>query len=95
MGRAGLYLFPSAVILCLPGLVAALIARREGSRAVWVAAVLLWLLAAAAGIGAVVLPAWKYFSTRRYDPNAEDVEARKQLGRRLAVSREEFERQQA
>jgi hypothetical protein len=95
MAQAALYLFPSAVILCLPAVLVAAIANSDGSVAGSIAALLLGLLAVAAGVGAVVLPAWRFFSNRRYDPNGEDVEARKELGRRLAVSREEFEKQQA
>ena len=56
-----------------------------------VVAVLAWLVLVVGGIAAVGLPVWQYVGSRRYDPNAEDVEVRKQKGRILALTRAEFD----
>jgi len=102
VGKAALYLFPSG---CLLGLAAAGVltltmsnAGREG----WTASYVIWMiigamagLTAAAGvIASLVLPVWRYFSCRRYDPNTEKVEVRKARGQSLAVTKTEFDRRQ-
>ena len=103
MAQAGLYLFPSACILALPASLVLFTALGMGDREGWttrwiiqtIIGMLLCLTAAAAAAGAVVLPAWKYFTCRTWDPNSEDLEDRKQQGQSLAVPREEFEQRQA
>jgi hypothetical protein len=63
-----------------------------GGWALGTVAVALWALVAVGGICAVGLPIYKLLSSRRYDPNSEDVEARKRLGQQQAVTLEEYEK---
>jgi hypothetical protein len=92
MWRAALYLFPAAAIAFVVAGITTGIYNKFGSTGALIAAALSWPLMAVSAIGVVALPVWKYLATRHWDPNAEDVEARKQKGRVLALTREEFEK---
>jgi hypothetical protein len=49
-----------------------------------------WLASALFGIGTVALVLTKYLGSRLYNPNRQDVEKRKELGRSLAMSKVDF-----
>jgi hypothetical protein len=92
MRWTALYLFPTAAILFVVAGITTGIYNKFGSTGALIAAALSWPLMAVSAVGVVALPVWRYLAARRYDPNAEDVEARKQKGRVLALTREEFEK---
>jgi hypothetical protein len=95
VGKASLYLIPISVLLCIVAMVYAPGPQRPKSAAESVGAVLLWLPGVLTGLVALGLPLWRFLSNRWYDPNAIDVETRKQLGRNQAVPKMEFEQRQA
>jgi hypothetical protein len=57
----------------------------EAREPAWVAPAF-WSSLAAGAVGAVALPAYWYVSSLRYDPNLEDVEARRRLGQQRVIS---------
>jgi hypothetical protein len=63
----------------------------EGIEAVIFIAVT-WLITLTAVVSGPVLLVLRHRGARRYTPNDEDVEARKKLGRQLAMPREEYQK---
>jgi hypothetical protein len=90
MPKTGVALLPLAVILGLAAAIAQGVAEREPGHAAFAVALLLGAGALAAVAAAPALPLLKWALCRDYDPNAEDVEVRKQRGRERAVPKDDF-----
>lgn len=83
---AGIVFLPIAAILFVFAMVAASSPRPAGGST----AELLWLATACAALCVPGLPMLKFALCYSYDPNAEDVEARKSLGQSRALTQEAF-----
>jgi hypothetical protein len=88
MQTGGLYLFFAAAFFFVGGIWAGI--ANEGARSGPVWTVPLFLLAGVCALIAFALTFARRALVRRLDPNAEDVEVRKERGQARAVSKEQF-----
>jgi hypothetical protein len=77
----------AAFVCCL---VAAFFTTRNDAANYVAQSVVFWLLTAVLGIAAPALIWGKHYLARIYDPNQQDVEKRKELGRYRAMSKADF-----
>jgi hypothetical protein len=82
-------LFPVGLAVTL---VATLFASGSGSAPASIFVALLWLITLSMVVGGPLLLVMRSKRVQRHNPNNEDVEIRKQLGRRLAVSKDDYEK---
>ncbi len=91
MVMAGIYALLLSILAGLVGMIALAIGSSSRDSGPTVFGGVLVALAAVGLVCAIAFPLNKFLSSRHYDPNSEDVEARKQLGQKRAVSKEDYE----
>jgi hypothetical protein len=91
IGDTAIALFVTGVIAFVPATIASGVYEQHRTSTQLTLAISLWTLVGLCVVGAVAMGVWRVVAPWGYDPNAEDVEARKRCGRELAVSRAEYE----
>ena len=91
MEKASLALCLIAVIAVVPALFARTMAQQDETSSAIYYAIGLWSVFGLCMFGAVALPILKFLAIRGYDPNNEHLQERIELGRKLAITRAQFE----
>lgn len=92
MDKAGVCCLLLAVIFLVPALITTGVYRTKGEPEAFFFAVVTWVCFGVCCLGTAFFPLWRSIANRRWDPNSEDAESRKQRGQALAVSRAEFDK---